>query len=173
MPSPPAGLGTVPLTEAAHGHPSLLQDCFPGPGTYGPRGNPYTHLEERNKRSSSTRGLMDSRTAKCALPPAPASPAPCPGDMLMGWPCPPTECSPQRLSPMPAGQRPGTRHLQPAEQHWRGTVVGWWPRPLPALLGGQVKAHWWWPSCLGGASPRGPTPRWGFSASCGIADALL
>ncbi|KAM6398225.1 ciliary microtubule-associated protein 2 [Pluvialis apricaria] len=46
------------------------RDCFPGPGTYGPRGNPYTPLEERDKRSASTRGLMDSRTAKCALPAA-------------------------------------------------------------------------------------------------------
>ncbi|XP_069646007.1 ciliary microtubule-associated protein 2 [Haliaeetus albicilla] len=42
------------------------RDCFPGPGTYGPRGNPYTCLEERDKRSASTRGLMDSRTEKCA-----------------------------------------------------------------------------------------------------------
>ncbi|NXT78542.1 LEXM protein, partial [Zapornia atra] len=39
------------------------RDCFPGPGTYGPQGNPYTRLEERDKRSVSTRGLMDSRTA--------------------------------------------------------------------------------------------------------------
>ncbi|XP_009883114.1 PREDICTED: uncharacterized protein C1orf177 homolog [Charadrius vociferus] len=46
------------------------RDCFPGPGTYDPQGNPYTHFEERNKHSASTRGLMDSRTAKCALPPA-------------------------------------------------------------------------------------------------------
>ncbi|NXX48088.1 LEXM protein, partial [Tricholaema leucomelas] len=50
------------------------RDCFPGPGTYGPRGNPYAHLEEREKRSAGTRGLMDSRTAKCALPAATASP---------------------------------------------------------------------------------------------------
>ncbi|KAM6264763.1 LOW QUALITY PROTEIN: ciliary microtubule-associated protein 2 [Spheniscus humboldti] len=41
--------------------------CFPSPGMYGPRGNPYTRLEERDKRSASTRGLLDSRTAKCAL----------------------------------------------------------------------------------------------------------
>ncbi|NXT89212.1 LEXM protein, partial [Anhinga rufa] len=40
------------------------RDCFPGPGTYGPQGNPYACLEERDKRSASTRGLMDSRTAK-------------------------------------------------------------------------------------------------------------
>ncbi|OXB82112.1 UNVERIFIED_CONTAM: hypothetical protein H355_008991, partial [Colinus virginianus] len=39
-----------------------LQDCFPGPGTYGPQGNPYALLEERDKRSAGTRGLMDSRT---------------------------------------------------------------------------------------------------------------
>ncbi|XP_021260604.1 lymphocyte expansion molecule isoform X1 [Numida meleagris] len=41
------------------------RDCFPGPGTYGPQGNPYTLLEERDKRSASTRGLMDSRVEKC------------------------------------------------------------------------------------------------------------
>ncbi|XP_054067954.1 lymphocyte expansion molecule [Rissa tridactyla] len=46
------------------------RDCFPGPGTYGPRGNPYAHLEERDKRSASRRGLMDSRTERCALPAA-------------------------------------------------------------------------------------------------------
>ncbi|NXI74143.1 LEXM protein, partial [Anseranas semipalmata] len=48
------------------------RDCFPGPGTYGPRGNPYTCLEERDKRSASTQGLMDSRTEKSwprCLPP--------------------------------------------------------------------------------------------------------
>ncbi|NXO50005.1 LEXM protein, partial [Aramus guarauna] len=45
------------------------RDCFPGPGTYGPWGNPYAHLEERDKRSASTRGLMDSRTAKARHPP--------------------------------------------------------------------------------------------------------
>ncbi|NXH75978.1 LEXM protein, partial [Hydrobates tethys] len=44
------------------------RDCFPGPGTYGPRGNPYTRLEERDKRSASTQGLMDSRTANPLLP---------------------------------------------------------------------------------------------------------
>ncbi|XP_071898288.1 ciliary microtubule-associated protein 2 [Anas platyrhynchos] len=46
------------------------RDCFPGPGTYGPRGNPYTPLDERDKRSAGTRGLMDSRTEKCVLPAA-------------------------------------------------------------------------------------------------------
>ncbi|KAM9239237.1 LOW QUALITY PROTEIN: ciliary microtubule-associated protein 2 [Leptosomus discolor] len=39
------------------------RDCFPGPGVYG---NPYTRLDERDKRSAST-GLMDSRTARCTL----------------------------------------------------------------------------------------------------------
>ncbi|NXV91783.1 LEXM protein, partial [Calonectris borealis] len=48
------------------------RDCFPGPGTYSPRGIPYARLEERDKRSASTRGLMDSRTAKSQpLPPFP------------------------------------------------------------------------------------------------------
>ncbi|NXO02049.1 LEXM protein, partial [Rhinopomastus cyanomelas] len=46
------------------------QDCVPGPGTYDPPGNRYAHLKQRAKRSGSTRGLMDSRTAKCALPAA-------------------------------------------------------------------------------------------------------
>ncbi|XP_051481055.1 lymphocyte expansion molecule [Apus apus] len=41
------------------------KDCTPGPGMYG---NPYAHLAERDKRSAGTRGLMDSRTPKCALP---------------------------------------------------------------------------------------------------------
>ncbi|NWY55683.1 LEXM protein, partial [Chionis minor] len=36
------------------------RDCFPGPGTY----SPWEKLEERDKRSASTRGLMDSGTAK-------------------------------------------------------------------------------------------------------------
>ncbi|NXN09085.1 LEXM protein, partial [Indicator maculatus] len=44
------------------------RDCFPGPGTYGPRGNPYASLEERAKRSAGTRGLMDSRTPKSQSP---------------------------------------------------------------------------------------------------------
>ncbi|XP_009634474.1 lymphocyte expansion molecule [Egretta garzetta] len=46
------------------------KDCFPGPGTYGPQGNPYTLLEERDKRSASTRGLMDSGMPQRALPAA-------------------------------------------------------------------------------------------------------
>ncbi|NWR62087.1 LEXM protein, partial [Bucorvus abyssinicus] len=41
------------------------RDCFPGPGTY----DPYTRLDERDKRSASTRGLMDSRTVKSHTPP--------------------------------------------------------------------------------------------------------
>ncbi|KFQ94060.1 Uncharacterized protein C1orf177, partial [Nipponia nippon] len=43
------------------------RDCFPGPGTCGPRGNPYAHLEERNKRSAGMQGLMDSRMENAAL----------------------------------------------------------------------------------------------------------
>ncbi|NXH09599.1 LEXM protein, partial [Bucco capensis] len=42
------------------------RDCFPGPGTYSPRGNPYGQFEDQVKHSGSTRGLMDSRMAKCA-----------------------------------------------------------------------------------------------------------
>ncbi|KAM7107377.1 LOW QUALITY PROTEIN: ciliary microtubule-associated protein 2 [Ciconia maguari] len=47
------------------------RDCFPGPGTYGP-GEPSVCLEERDKRSASTRGLMGSRTA-AAWDPGPNS----------------------------------------------------------------------------------------------------
>ncbi|XP_015726288.1 lymphocyte expansion molecule isoform X1 [Coturnix japonica] len=43
------------------------RDFFPGPGTYGPQGNPYTPLDERDRRSASTRALMDSRTEKCVF----------------------------------------------------------------------------------------------------------
>ncbi|XP_068263228.1 ciliary microtubule-associated protein 2 [Nyctibius grandis] len=46
------------------------RDCVPGPGTYSPWGNPYARLEERDRRSTSTRGLMDSGTARFALPAA-------------------------------------------------------------------------------------------------------
>ncbi|NXQ82686.1 LEXM protein, partial [Nyctibius grandis] len=42
------------------------RDCVPGPGTYSPWGNPYARLEERDRRSTSTRGLMDSGTARAA-----------------------------------------------------------------------------------------------------------
>ncbi|KAM6128711.1 LOW QUALITY PROTEIN: ciliary microtubule-associated protein 2, partial [Phoenicopterus ruber ruber] len=45
------------------------QECFPGPGMCGP-GTPCARHEERDSRSASTRELMDSRTAKCALPAA-------------------------------------------------------------------------------------------------------
>uniref|UniRef100_A0A8B9IPW4 Lymphocyte expansion molecule n=1 Tax=Anser cygnoides TaxID=8845 RepID=A0A8B9IPW4_ANSCY len=41
------------------------RDCFPGPSTYGPRGNPYTPLEERDKRSASTRGTAPLPSPLC------------------------------------------------------------------------------------------------------------
>ncbi|NXK26729.1 LEXM protein, partial [Arenaria interpres] len=44
------------------------RDCFPGPGTYGPQGNPYIPLQERDKRYASTQGVMHSKTMKCGLP---------------------------------------------------------------------------------------------------------
>ncbi|NXN32038.1 LEXM protein, partial [Nycticryphes semicollaris] len=44
------------------------RDCFPGPGTYGPQGNPYIPLKERDKRYASTRGVMDSRTHNPPVP---------------------------------------------------------------------------------------------------------
>ncbi|XP_031458954.1 lymphocyte expansion molecule isoform X2 [Phasianus colchicus] len=62
-------------------------DCFPGPGTYGPQGNPYALLEERDRRSASTRGLMDSRTEKGVFQTAVARPALCPGIVVLGWLC--------------------------------------------------------------------------------------
>ncbi|XP_015281716.1 PREDICTED: uncharacterized protein C1orf177 homolog [Gekko japonicus] len=39
-----------------------IRECYPGPGTYG---NPYTRLEENEKRSVTALGIMDSKTAKC------------------------------------------------------------------------------------------------------------
>nr|XP_056701447.1 lymphocyte expansion molecule [Euleptes europaea] len=39
-----------------------IRECYPGPGTYG---NPYTCLEEKEKRSVTALGIMDSKTAKC------------------------------------------------------------------------------------------------------------
>lgn len=93
------GWGLSPLPRLPTATPPLPQYCFPSPGMYGPRGNPYARLEERDKHSASTRGLMDSRTAKCALLAAVASPAPSPEDMLVGWPHPPAEHSPCCLSP--------------------------------------------------------------------------
>ncbi|XP_061860343.1 ciliary microtubule-associated protein 2 [Colius striatus] len=48
------------------------RNCFPGPGTYSPQGNPYSSLE-RARRSAGRRGLMDSGTPRCALPAATGS----------------------------------------------------------------------------------------------------
>ncbi|XP_020655278.2 ciliary microtubule-associated protein 2 isoform X1 [Pogona vitticeps] len=39
-----------------------IRECYPAPGTYG---NPYAVLEEKQKRSSSALGIMDSKTSKC------------------------------------------------------------------------------------------------------------
>lgn len=39
-----------------------IRECYPGPGTYG---NPYTQLEEKEKRSVTALGIMDSKTTKC------------------------------------------------------------------------------------------------------------
>ncbi|NXX86810.1 LEXM protein, partial [Urocolius indicus] len=49
------------------------RNFFPGPGTYGPQGNPYSSLEERARHSARRRGLMDSGTPRCALPVATAT----------------------------------------------------------------------------------------------------
>nr|XP_009481446.1 PREDICTED: uncharacterized protein C1orf177 homolog [Pelecanus crispus] len=89
------------------------RDCFPGPGTYGPGGNPYARLDERDKHSASTRGLMDSRVVKCALPAAVGSGLG-PGTCLLrssidkglrrpGSPCPRQLFSGDRLKPTGGG----------------------------------------------------------------------
>ncbi|XP_061489125.1 ciliary microtubule-associated protein 2 [Rhineura floridana] len=39
-----------------------IRECYPGPGTYG---NPYALLEEKQKRSVTALGIMDSKTSKC------------------------------------------------------------------------------------------------------------
>ncbi|NXX02828.1 LEXM protein, partial [Larus smithsonianus] len=93
------------------------RDCFPGPGTYGPRGNPYAHLEERDKRSASRRGLMDSRTERCALPAALVSP--CPGDMLG------------------SGLGPGTYHLRSSIDEGLRRAMG--SRHCQPFSGGRSK----------------------------------
>ncbi|KFQ36370.1 Uncharacterized protein C1orf177, partial [Mesitornis unicolor] len=59
--------GICDTREPRFGYAS--KDCFPPPGTYGLQGNPYARLEERAKRSTCTRGLMDSRTPNVAFPP--------------------------------------------------------------------------------------------------------
>ncbi|XP_068809330.1 ciliary microtubule-associated protein 2 isoform X2 [Struthio camelus] len=46
----------------------VLRDCYPGPGTYSPRGDPCAGREEPAARSASSRGLMDSRTPQRVLP---------------------------------------------------------------------------------------------------------
>ncbi|XP_044286241.1 lymphocyte expansion molecule [Varanus komodoensis] len=38
-----------------------IRECYPGPGTYG---NPYALLEEKEKRSVTALGIMDSKTTK-------------------------------------------------------------------------------------------------------------
>ncbi|XP_008501100.1 lymphocyte expansion molecule [Calypte anna] len=89
------------------------RDCFPGPGTYG---NPYTHLEERDKRSVCTRGLLDCRVAKRGLPELTGSGLG-PGTYNLrssideklreargSWPCPPT--SRGKLKPTRGGRGP-------------------------------------------------------------------
>lgn len=55
---------------------------------------------------------MDSRTAKCAPLAAVASPAPRPGDTLVGWSSPTAERSPCRLSP-PRTRRAAVPDLAP------------------------------------------------------------
>ncbi|KAM5149098.1 ciliary microtubule-associated protein 2 [Mantella aurantiaca] len=42
-----------------------IKDCFPGPGTYGKGGNPYSVIEERATKSASSKGIMDSEASKC------------------------------------------------------------------------------------------------------------
>ncbi|XP_068095125.1 ciliary microtubule-associated protein 2 [Hyperolius riggenbachi] len=41
-----------------------IEDCNPGPGSYGKGGNPYTVVEERASKSASYKGIMDSGSSK-------------------------------------------------------------------------------------------------------------
>ncbi|XP_073449558.1 ciliary microtubule-associated protein 2 [Aquarana catesbeiana] len=42
-----------------------IKDCFPGPGSYGTGGNPYSLIEERATKSASSKGIMDTEAGKC------------------------------------------------------------------------------------------------------------
>nr|DBA17971.1 TPA: hypothetical protein GDO54_016273 [Pyxicephalus adspersus] len=42
-----------------------IKDCFPGPGSYGKGGNPYSMIEERATKSASSKGIMDSKASTC------------------------------------------------------------------------------------------------------------
>ncbi|XP_062437955.1 ciliary microtubule-associated protein 2 [Rhea pennata] len=48
----------------------VRRDCYPGPGAYGPRGDPHARREEPAARPAGSRGLMDSRTPQRVLPAA-------------------------------------------------------------------------------------------------------
>ncbi|EMP33600.1 hypothetical protein UY3_09311, partial [Chelonia mydas] len=50
----------------------FIRDCHPGPGTYGKNGNPYALIEEKERRSANSQGIMDSKTEKSVLPTAAA-----------------------------------------------------------------------------------------------------
>ncbi|XP_018419495.1 PREDICTED: lymphocyte expansion molecule [Nanorana parkeri] len=41
-----------------------MKDCFPGPGSYGKAGNPYSLIEERATKSASSKGIMDNEGRK-------------------------------------------------------------------------------------------------------------
>ncbi|CAM4594199.1 unnamed protein product [Lepidochelys olivacea] len=51
----------------------FIRDCHPGPGTYGKNGNPYALIEEKERRSANSQGIMDSKTEKSVLPTAAGS----------------------------------------------------------------------------------------------------
>ncbi|XP_040216346.1 lymphocyte expansion molecule [Rana temporaria] len=42
-----------------------IKDSFPGPGSYGKGGNPYSLIEERATKSASSKGMMDTEAGKC------------------------------------------------------------------------------------------------------------
>uniref|UniRef100_A0A452HVG0 Uncharacterized protein n=1 Tax=Gopherus agassizii TaxID=38772 RepID=A0A452HVG0_9SAUR len=48
----------------------FIRDCHPGPGTYGKNGNPYALIDEKERRSANSQGIMDSKTEKSVLPTA-------------------------------------------------------------------------------------------------------
>ncbi|NXJ62067.1 LEXM protein, partial [Rostratula benghalensis] len=89
------------------------RDCFPGPGTYGPQGNPYIPLKERDKRHASTRGVMESRTVR-SQPPVPFPPC------LQG-----------------SGLGPGTYHLRSSIDEGLRRVVD--SRPCQTFSGHKSK----------------------------------
>ncbi|XP_077132728.1 ciliary microtubule-associated protein 2 isoform X2 [Ranitomeya variabilis] len=41
------------------------RDCYPGPGSYGKKGNRSALIEERTSKSANSKGIMESETSRC------------------------------------------------------------------------------------------------------------